>query len=148
MMDLKTILDEWKGDCEISEMHLDETSREVPILHSKYLDKLMNAKLILKRCEFEQKILLKQKWLYYNGKMDQDEIEKLEWNPDPFDGLKILKGEMNYYYDADPEIQKSEEKIQYWKTTIDTLTEIIDNLKWRHQTISNIIKWKQFESGN
>ena len=63
MMDLKTILDEWKGDCEISEMHLDETSREVPILHSKYLDKLMNAKLILKRCEFEQKILLKQKIL-------------------------------------------------------------------------------------
>ena len=36
MMDLKTILDEWKGDCEISELHLDETSREVPILHSKY----------------------------------------------------------------------------------------------------------------
>ena len=148
MMDLKTILDEWKGDCEISEMHLDETSREVPILHSKYLDKLMNAKLILKRCEFEQKILLKQKWLYYNGKMDQDEIEKLEWNPDPFDGLKILKGEMNYYYDADPEIQKSEEKIQYYKTVVDTLTEIIDNLKWRHQTISNIIRWKQFQSGN
>ena len=49
MMDLKTILDEWKGDCEISELHLDETSREVPILHSKYLDKLMNAKLILKK---------------------------------------------------------------------------------------------------
>ena len=148
MMDLKTILDEWKGDCEISELHLDETSREVPILHSKYLDKLMNAKLILKKCEFEQKLLLKQKWLYYNGKMDKDEIEKLEWDPDPFDGLKILKGEMNYYYDADPEIQKSEEKIQYYKTIVDTLIEIIDNLKWRHQTISNIIKWKQFQSGN
>ena len=147
-MDLKTILDEWKGDCEISELHLDETSREVPILHSKYLDKLMNAKLILKKCEFEQKLLLKQKWLYYNGKMDKDEIEKLEWDPDPFDGLKILKGEMNYYYDADPEIQKSEEKIQYYKTIVDTLIEIIDNLKWRHQTISNIIKWKQFQSGN
>ena len=148
MMDLKTILDEWKGDCEISEMHLDETSRQVPVLHSKYLDKLMNAKLILKKFEFEQKILLKQKWLYYNGKMDQDEIEKLEWDPDPFDGLKVLKGEMEYYYDADPEIQKSEEKIQYYKTVVDTLTEIIDNLKWRHQTISNIIRWKQFQSGN
>ena len=55
---------------------------------------------------------------------------------------------MNYYYDADPEIQKSEEKIQYYKTIVDTLTEIIDNLKWRHQTISNIIRWKQFQSGN
>ena len=62
MMDLKKILDEWKNDCEISELHLDETSRKVPILHSKYLDKLMEAKLILKKCEFEQKILIKQKW--------------------------------------------------------------------------------------
>ena len=148
MIDLKQLLDEWKDDCKISEMHLDETSRQVPVLHSKYLDKLMNAKLILKKFEFEQKILLKQKWLYYNGKMDQNEIEKLEWDPDPFDGLKVLKGEMEYYYDADPEIQKSEEKIQYYKTVVDTLTEIIDNLKWRHQTISYIIRWKQFQSGN
>ena len=148
MIDLKQLLDEWKDDCKISEMHLDETSRQVPVLHSKYLDKLMNAKLILKKFEFEQKILLKQKWLYYNGKMDQNEIEKLEWDPDPFDGLKVLKGEMEYYYDADPEIQKSEEKIQYYKTIVDSLIEIIDNLKWRHQTISNIIRWKQFQSGN
>jgi len=55
---------------------------------------------------------------------------------------------MNYYYDADPEIQKSEEKIQYYKTVLEALQEIIDNLKWRHQTIGNIIKWRQFESGN
>jgi len=55
---------------------------------------------------------------------------------------------MDYYYDSDPEIQKSEEKIQYYKTVIDTLTDIINNINWRHQTISNIIKWKQFESGN
>jgi len=148
MIDLKEILDDWKNDCEISEIHLDESSRKVPLLHSKYLEKLMNAKLLLKKTEFAQKILLKQKWLYYNGKMDQGEIEKLEWDPDPFDGLKVLKGEMDYYYDSDPEIQKSEEKIQYYKTVVETLTEIINNLNWRHQTISNMIKWKQFQSGN
>ena len=59
-----------------------------------------------------------------------------------------MKGEMEYYYDSDPEIQQSEEKVQYWKTVIDTLTEIVNNLNWRHQTIGNIIKWKQFEAGN
>ena len=80
--------------------------------------------------------------------MHQETVKEKGWVPDPFDGLKILKGEMDYYYDSDPEIQKSEEKIQYLKTVIDTLTEIIDNLKWRHQTISNMIRWKQFESGN
>ena len=138
----------WQQDCIIQNNQQDDTSRQTPKLHSKYLQLWSTAKLELRRAEFDQKRLLKEKWLYYNGKMDQETLKEKGWDPDPFEGLKILKGEMDYYYDSDPEIQKSEEKIQYWKTVIETLTEIIDNLKWRHQTISNIIKWKQFESGN
>ena len=148
MIDLKNIHEMWSVDCNLDNLHLDETSRKTPLLHAKYLELLSTAKLQLKKSEFSQKTLLKQKWLYYNGKLDQNKIEEFGWDPDPFDGLKILKGEMEYYYDADPEIQKSEEKIQYYKTVIETLIDIVDNLKWRHQTISNIIKWKQFESGN
>ena len=147
-MDLKSIHDMWKEDCVIDEMKLDESSRQTPILHAKYLELLSTVKLQMKRSEFSQKTLLKQKWLYYNGKMDQDEIAKMDWDPDPFNGLKILKGEMDYYYDSDPEIQKSEEKIQYYKATIDSLTEIINNINWRHQTIKNMIEWKKFQSGN
>jgi len=148
MIDLKQVHEMWQQDCAINNMQLDETSKQTPKLHSKYLQLWSTAKLELRRAEFDQKKLLKEKWLYYNGKMDQETLKEKGWDPDPFEGLKILKGEMDYYYDSDPEIQKSEEKIQYWKTTIDTLTEIIDNLKWRLQTISNIIRWKQFESGN
>jgi len=148
MIDLKNIHDMWAKDCIIEDMKLDESSRQTPILHAKYLELLSTVKLQLKRAEFSQKTLLKQKWLYYNGKMDQRTVEELGWNPDPFDGLKILKGEMDYYYDSDPEIQKSEEKIQYYKTLIETLTDIISNITWRHQTIKNMIEWKKFSSGN
>ena len=148
MIDLQQILEMWKEDSVIERNNLDETSRLTPALHAKYLDLLAQAKLAKKRAEFQQKTLLKQKWLYYNGKMTQDEIEENGWVPDPFDGLKVLKGEMEHYYDSDPEIQKSEEKIVYWKTIIETLTDIIDNIKWRHQTIGNMIRWRQFESGN
>ena len=90
---------------------------------------------------------MKLKWLWYNGKMSQEEVEKLGWNPDPFDGLKILKGDMEHYVEADPELQSSEAKIQYLKSVIDTLKEILDNLKWRHSTIKNMIEWKKFEAG-
>ena len=148
MIDLKKVHDMWQNDSIINNAKLDETSKNTPQLHSKYLQMWSTAKLELKRCEFEQKKLLKDKWLYYNGKMDHETIKEKGWVPDPFDGLKVLKGEMDYYYDSDPEIQKSEERIQYWKTVVETLSEIIDNLKWRHQIIGNIIKWKQFESGN
>lgn len=147
MIDLKQIHEMWSRDSEIK-MQLDESSRETPKLHAKYLELLSTTKLQLKRAEFQQKVLLKEKWLYYNGKMSQEDVVDKGWDPDPFDGLKILKGEMDYYYDSDPEIQKSEEKIQYYKTVIDTLEQIISNLNWRHQTIGNIIKWKQFESGS
>jgi hypothetical protein len=61
--------------------------------------------------------------------------------------LKILKGEMDYYYNSDPDIQLSEQKVEYWKTVIETLIDIIDDLKWRHQTIRNMISWRQFEAG-
>lgn len=146
-MDLQSILSEWQRDCQIDNGKLAEVSRDTPKLHAKYLQKLSHAKLAKKRAELQQKLLLKDKWLWYNGKMSEERVKELGWNFDPLDGLKIMKGEMDYYYDSDIEIQKSEEKIEYWKTIIDTLSEIVDSLKWRHQTIGNIIRWKQFEAG-
>ncbi len=148
MIDLKSIHEMWAIDCVIDNTKLDESSRQTPILHAKYLELVSTYKLQMKRAEFQQKNLLKDKWLYYNGKMSQDDMIEKGWEPDPFNGLKILKGDMDHYYDTDPEIQESELKIQYYKNVIDTLTEIINNVTWRHQTISNMIKWKQFESGN
>lgn len=149
MIDLKSILNMWAKDSEIDSMHLDEASRQAPILHAKYLELLSTHKLALKRAEFSQKVLLKEKWLYYEGKMSKEDIEEKGWEPDPYDGLNIkTKHDKEYYYESDPDIQKSEEKIQYYKTTIETLTEIVDNIKWRHQTIGNMIKWRQFESGS
>ena len=147
-MTLEQVLDAWSKDSHIPTSNLDEASRETPKLHAKYLALLSNAKLRLRKAEMDQKSLLKLKWLYYNGKMSQEEIEATGWEFDPFNGLKIMKGETDYYYDSDKEIQESELKIQYIKTLIDTLKEIVDTLRWRHQTIGNMIKWKQFEAGN
>lgn len=148
MIDLKKIHEMWAKDCVINTAKLDEASRQTPMLHSKYLQILSTAKLNLKKVENAQKVLLRDKWLYYNGKMSEEDLVKHGWKPDPYNGLKILKGEMEYWYNSDADIQKTEERIHYYKELIHVLTEIIDNLKWRHQTVKNIISWKQFESGN
>jgi hypothetical protein len=79
--------------------------------------------------------------------MNKEQIEAHGWDFDPFEGLRVLKGEMEYYYNADTDIQASEQKIDQWKITVETLTEIVDNIKWRHQTIGNMIKWRMFEAG-
>jgi len=147
-LDLESIREMWKEDCIIEEMNLDEESRKTPSLHAKYLEIHSLTKLRLKRAELDQKTLLKDKWLYYNGKMDEETIQQKGWDFDPFNGLRVLKGDMDHYYDSDTDIQKSEEKITYYKTIISTLDEIINNLRWRHQVIKNMISWRMFEAGN
>ena len=146
-MNLDDVLSEWKKDSEINEMALDEASRDSAKLHGKYLELYMTAKLRAKSKEQELQRLLKLKWLYYNGKMNKHQIDENGWEYDPFDGLKVLKGDMGYYYDADVDIQKMNMQLEYRKSLVDTLKEIMSNIQWRHQNIGNMIKWRQFVSG-
>jgi hypothetical protein len=145
-MDLNGILEQWSQDCEIGH-NLDDASRETPKLHAKYLMLYSQSKLLLKREENRQHTLLKQKFLWYNGKMSQEETVENGWEPDPFDGLKVMKTDMNYWYESDTQIQDSESKVVYYKTLVDTLKEIVDVLKWRSNTIKNIIEVRRFEAG-
>lgn len=147
MIDLQNVLSQWETDSQINKLDLDEESRKASNLHAKYLKLYSLAKIQLKRAELDQKILLKDKWLYYGGKMDAAAIDDKGWKYDPFDGLKILKTDMDKFYDSDLDIQKSEEKVEYWKVTVSTLKEILENIKWRSQTIRNMIEWRKFEAG-
>jgi ABC-type taurine transport system substrate-binding protein len=54
---------------------------------------------------------------------------------------------MDYYFNADVHLQEEEGKIEYLKSIEAALREIMDNIKWRHSTIRNIIDWRRFTSG-
>tara|TARA_B100000287_G_scaffold163108_1_gene153862 strand:- start:588 stop:1034 length:447 start_codon:yes stop_codon:yes gene_type:complete len=147
MNNLQTILDMWKKDSVIDEMNLDESSRESAKLHGKYMELLSVNRMKLKKTELEFKVLLRDKWKHYNGKLSQEEMDDRDWSYDPLDGLTVLKGDMDKFYDADPVIQEHQSKIIYLQEVCDTLKEILDNVKWRHQTIKNMIEWRKFTSG-
>jgi hypothetical protein len=146
-MNLDDILKEWETDCQIGH-RLDEASQQTPQLHAKYLNYLTQAKLHLKRAEALQNILLKDKFLWYSGKMSRDDIDRRGWSHDPFDGLKMMKGDLSYYYESDKGLQESEAKVTYYKVMIDALQEMVSNLKFRHSTIRNIIEIRKFEAGS
>lgn len=148
MLTLEQILEQWKKDCEIDDVELDKSSKDTPKLHAKYVELLSLAKLQKHRKEMEFKKLLKDKFMWYNGKLDKAAIDEKGWEYDPFNGLtKPMKSDMDYFYESDPHIQTLQSQIEYWKTVIDTLSEIVSNITWRHQTIGNMIKWRQFTSG-
>ena len=148
-MTLDEILTLWKQDSKIDEAHLDVTSILCASLHSKYLELYSIAKLRGKKKDLEMAILKKDKWLYYNGKMSKEDMDSRGWNYDPFAGMaKPLKSDMDMFYETDVDISKLRLTMDYQQTIVDTLKDILDNIKWRHSTIKNIITWKQFTSGS
>ena len=147
MNNLEQILEMWKKDSVIDEMNLDESSRQTAKLHGKYLELLSVHRLKLKKANLDFKVLLRDKFMHYNGKLSQEELDNTGWDYDPLNGLTVLKGDMDKWYDADPVIQEQQAKIQYLEELTDTLKEILENIKWRHQTVRNMIEWRKFTSG-
>ena len=147
MNNLEQILEMWKKDSVIDELKLDESSMNSAKLHAKYLEILSVNRIKLKKADMDFKVLLRDKFMHYNGKLSQEEMDSKSWNYDPLDGLTVLKGDMDKFYDADPVIQEHQSKMIYLQEVCDTLKEILDNVKWRHQTIKNMIEWRKFTSG-
>ena len=146
-MTLDDLKAEWKKDCEIDDIELDKSSLEVPKLHAKYSDMLSSKILLLKKYNQDYNELLKYKWLWYTGKLDDDQIQKFGWKTDPFDGLKIMKNDFNYFFNADNDLKTLKAKIEYLEVTVDFLKRCLDNITWRHQTIKNTIEWRKFMAG-
>ena len=146
-MTLDELKIQWTKDCEIDDIELDNASLEVPKLHAKYQDLLTSKILFLKQYQNKYNELLKDKWLWYNGKMDEETVREKGWEPDPFNGLKIMKNDMQIFFNADKDLQELNSKIEYLKVTVDFLKECMQNITWRHQTIRNTIDWRKFMAG-
>lgn len=148
MINLNEILEMWKTDSVIDDICLDEETMKTSKMHAKYLELFSMAKLMLKKREMEMESTKKDKWLYYNGKMTKEEMDKRNWKYDPFDGMsKPLKGDMEMYYSTDEDIVRIKAQIDYQKTIIETLEEIMGAIRWRGQHIRNVLEFKKFTSG-
>ena len=146
-MTLDDLKAEWKSDCEIDDIELDKSSLEIPRLHAKYSEYLTDAVVAQKNIQFQYNTLLKDKWLWFNGKMDENRIKELGWSDDPFDGLKIMKNDMQIFFNADKDLQKLNAQTEYQQIQIDFLKRCMENITWRHQTIKNTIEWRKFMAG-
>jgi len=131
-------------DMPIDDTELDIESLKIPQLHNKYLNIFHDEKLILCKAETDYKSLLKTKWEYYTGKLDEEQLEEYGWEPFPF---KILKNDIQLYLDADSELIKLKNKIQYQKEKVSYLESILKSINNRQWSIRGAIDWRKFISG-
>ena len=135
----------WSGDCDIDETELSQESVKIPQLHNKYLIFFHDERLRLRNIKFEYGKLLKLKREYYSGRMTEEEMEALDWEPFQF---KLLKADIQEYIDADEDIIESKKKSALQEEKVDYLEAIVKGLSNRGYLIKNAIDWKRFTEGH
>ena len=146
-MKIEDIMEMWDKDSEINQFDLSDTTVKTSRLHSKYLQLYTKSKLMLKKYEMEMRQLEKDKFLWYNGKMSKQDMDERGWKYDPQDGVRVVKSDLHYFYKSDSDVLALQARIDYTKMKVEILQEILENIKWRHTHIKNIIEWRKFESG-
>jgi hypothetical protein len=143
-MTLDQIMDAWREDSSVDSTELGLESLKIPELHSKYLKIYFDERRKLKALEFQSKELSLKKYEYYNGKMSQEELDELNWEPFM---KRLMKNEVDMYLDSDKEIIQSNVRQTNQKEKIFFLEEVIKNINQRNFQISNAINWKKFTQG-
>ena len=144
-MKLSEIQDEWIKDSSIDELNLGRESTRVPVLHSKYLVQLSKVKLQHRKAESDYYSTRRLKYRYYRGEMTKEELTVLEWSQ--FQGNKPLKNEMDEFLTVDYDLVLYQDKIEYFKTVMYQLEQIIRSLNSRTWDIKNAIEWNKFTNG-
>ena len=143
-MKLEEIQELWNRDREIDIAELAIESVRIPQLHDKYLKIYIDERIKLKSLEFELSKMVRLKNDYYSGRMAQEDLEKLGW--EPFLG-KILKGEMHSYLEADEDVFRIKTKIVMMEEKINYLDSIVKMINNRGFQIKSAIDWIKFKSG-
>ena len=140
-MTLEELQSQADKDLVIDDTELDTESLRTPILHNKYLRYYNKFNLLLKKSQWEERTLQREKWEYYTGKSDPSVYKEK-----PFD-LKVLKNDVHIYINADEDIQKVQAKIVYQEAIVNYLEQILRMINNRSFTIKNAIEWRRFTSG-
>ena len=139
--DLKAMV---ADDIVMDDTELDIESLKTPQLHNKYLNFFHDEKLIYVKQEEEYKKLYRLKWEYYTGKMDQDSLDKLEWEPYQ---LNILKADIEKYLSSDEDLSLIRLRLSYTKEKVDYLESVIKIISNRQWNIRSAIDWRKFLNG-
>jgi len=143
-MNLNDLYEMVHQDLDIDKTELDTESLKTPQLHNKYLIMHSQEKLKLEQLISEKKIKRKNKWLYYTGKMSEEQLRFYGW--EPFD-LTILKTDVDRFIDADDDMIKLSAKLTLQQEVVDYLESVVKLISNRQWNIRAALDWIKFTQG-
>lgn len=143
-MNFEKIKEMAEKDLAIDDTELGNESTRIPQLHNKYLVIFHDERLVLRKAQSDYRTLRKDKWEYYTGKMSQERLTELGWQP--FQS-RILRNDLDVYMDSDPDLSALRVKIEYQEEKVDYLESVLKGISQRHWVIRNSIEWRRFVNG-
>ena len=140
-MKLADIEQEIQKDSVIDYADLDRESLKIPILHAKYYRIFMDELKILKGLEREFRAEKLDRIHYYTGRAP-DEV----YADEPLN-LKVLRGDVDTYLDADPKLSQKRMNLEFQQAKVTMLENFLKNLSFRNNTIRNAIDFIKFKNG-
>ena len=131
-------------DISIDKTELGDESARIPQLHNKYLNVFHDERLILHKMSADFKILRKNKWEWMTGKMSQELLDSLKW--EPFQ-QRVMRQDLGLYLDADSDLTEQESKIALQTEKVEYLESLLKGISQRHWVIRNSIEWRKFTQG-
>jgi len=129
-------------DLTIDDTELDLESLKTPQLHSQYLKTYSTYALMMKKAEGDYSKLHIKKWLFFTGKADPQEYKDKNFD------LKVLRQDVDKFIDADDEIIKQRQKVEYLKQICGYCESTLKQINNRTFQIKNAIEWKKFTMGS
>ena len=139
--DIKRMIEK---DIVMDSSELEREAIKTPQLHGKYLNILTDEKLLLSKCDSDFKRLKIKKWLYYTGKMSEEELNEIGW--EPFE-LNILKTDIDKFLDSDEDLIKMKDKIYFSQEKVNYLEATLKMISNRQWLIREAIDWIKFTHG-
>ena len=143
-MKLEEIQELWNRDREIDITELATESIRIPQIHDKYLKIYVDEKIKLRKLQLNLAKISKMKSDYYSGRMSQEELDRLEWQPFL---VKVLKSEVNSYIESDDDIIKLKETIALMEEKINYIDSVIRMINNRGFQIKSAIDWIKYKDG-
>ena len=140
---LEVIIEQSEKDSDVDSTEPGKEIIRIPLLHNKYNKFLSLHNLSAKKAAIEYDRMKKLKWMYFTGKLDQEELDKLGWEPFRF----TLKSDINVYLDGDDDLNKLKRKKSYHEETAKFCENVMKELNSRTYQLKAYMDWERFIQG-
>ena len=144
-MTLDELREQWTIDTALNEDDLSGEALKIPMLHSRYLNELINYKLKQTKVHMDIAQLRALKGRYFRGELTTDELKERGWEQWQY---RTLKADIDGLLEADPDLQILITRDQFLKTVVYFLESCMTELKNRNFAIKSAIDWIKWRAGN